>query len=111
MSFQANNHHYQDDSSTKLYSKVETRSGEIKDVRKWHLESSERLQNAGCKMRRQGKVSEQDVKEMMREVRVAVARSRCYFKLVKVFENCYGERLLSASIEAFTKSTIKKIFE
>jgi len=49
---------------------------------------SERLQNTIAKLTGKGKVSEADVKEMMREVRLALLEADVNFKVVKEFAIC-----------------------
>ncbi len=44
---------------------------------------TERLQNAIGKLRRKGKVSESDVKEVMREIRLALLEPDVNFKVSK----------------------------
>lgn len=46
---------------------------------------ADRLQNTIQKIRGKGKVSESDVKEMMREVRLALLEADVNFKVVKDF--------------------------
>ncbi|MFJ6970309.1 MAG: signal recognition particle receptor subunit alpha, partial [Ligilactobacillus salivarius] len=46
---------------------------------------TERLQNAIGKLRRKGKISESDVKEVMREIRLALLEADVNFKVVKDF--------------------------
>lgn len=46
---------------------------------------SDRLQNTIQKIRGKGKVSESDVKEMMREIRLALLEADVNFKVVKDF--------------------------
>lgn len=46
---------------------------------------ADRLQKTISKIRGKGKVSEQDVKEMMREVRLALLEADVNFKVVKDF--------------------------
>ena len=58
---------------------------------------TERLQNAISKLRRKGKVSEADVKEVMREIRLALLEADVNFKVVKDFvkdcaDTCGGGR-------------------
>ena len=50
---------------------------------------SERLQASLAKMRGKGKISEADVKEMMREVRLALLEADVNFKVVKQFVNVW----------------------
>lgn len=59
---------------------------------------TERLQNAMTKLRRKGKVSEADVKEMMREVRLALLEADVNFKVVKEFVNKVSERAVGAEV-------------
>ena len=46
---------------------------------------TERLQQAMSKLRRKGKVSEADVKEMMREIRLALLEADVNLQVVKEF--------------------------
>ncbi|MCP0886982.1 signal recognition particle protein [Ligilactobacillus sp. WILCCON 0076] len=46
---------------------------------------TERLQNAISKLKRKGKISESDVKEVMREIRLALLEADVNFKVVKDF--------------------------
>ncbi|MFL2101541.1 signal recognition particle protein [Desemzia sp. FAM 23991] len=59
---------------------------------------TERLQNAMTKLRRKGKVSEADVKEMMREVRLALLEADVNFKVVKEFVNKVSERAVGTEV-------------
>lgn len=59
---------------------------------------TERLQNAMAKLRRKGKVSEADVKEMMREVRLALLEADVNFKVVKDFVKKVSERAVGAEV-------------
>ena len=53
---------------------------------------SERLQNTIAKLTGKGKVSESDVKEMMREVRLALLEADVNFKVVKEFVKKISDR-------------------
>ena len=57
---------------------------------------TERLQNAIGKLRRKGKVSESDVKEVMREIRLALLESDVNFKVVKDFVKTVRTRAVGA---------------
>ncbi len=46
-----------------------------------------RLQQAMSKIRRKGKVSEADVKEMMREIRLALLEATLIYKWSKISQN------------------------
>lgn len=59
---------------------------------------TERLQNAMTKLRRKGKVSEADVKEMMREVRLALLEADVNFKVVKDFVKKVSERAVGTEV-------------
>ncbi|MER2225639.1 MAG: signal recognition particle protein [Carnobacterium sp.] len=59
---------------------------------------TERLQNAMTKMRRKGKVSEADVKEMMREVRLALLEADVNFKVVKDFVKTVSVRAVGSEV-------------
>lgn len=59
---------------------------------------SERLQAAMNKMRRKGKVSEADVKEMMREVRLALLEADVNFKVVKEFVKTVSDRAIGVEV-------------
>ncbi|MER2173488.1 MAG: signal recognition particle protein [Carnobacterium sp.] len=59
---------------------------------------TERLQNAMTKMRRKGKVSEADVKEMMREVRLALLEADVNFKVVKDFVKTVSARAVGSEV-------------
>ncbi|WP_214691800.1 signal recognition particle protein [Exiguobacterium sp. s160] len=59
---------------------------------------SERLQATLSKMRGKGKISEADVKEMMREVRLALLEADVNFKVVKQFVNDVKERAVGQDV-------------
>lgn len=59
---------------------------------------SQRLQKTLDKIRGKGKVSEQDVKEMMREVRLALLEADVNFKVVKSFVKTVSERAVGADV-------------
>lgn len=59
---------------------------------------SERLQNAMTKLRRKGKVSEADVREMMREVRLALLEADVNFKVVKEFVKKVSDRAVGSEV-------------
>ena len=59
---------------------------------------SERLQSSLAKMRGKGKISEADVKEMMREVRLALLEADVNFKVVKQFVNDVKERAVGQDV-------------
>ena len=59
---------------------------------------SERLQNTIAKLTGKGKVSEADVKEMMREVRLALLEADVNFKVVKDFVRKVNERALGSNV-------------
>lgn len=57
---------------------------------------SERLQATMQRIKGKGKVTEQDIKAMMREVRLALLEADVNFKVVKSFVNTVSERALGA---------------
>lgn len=59
---------------------------------------SERLQGAVKKLGRKGKITEADLKEMMREVRLALLEADVNFKVVKEFVKRVNERALGANV-------------
>ncbi|MED4161566.1 signal recognition particle receptor subunit alpha, partial [Halalkalibacterium halodurans] len=59
---------------------------------------AERLQDTLKKIRGKGKVSEQDVKEMMREVRLALLEADVNFKVVKQFIANVKEKALGQEV-------------
>ncbi|NEW66721.1 signal recognition particle protein [Carnobacteriaceae bacterium zg-84] len=59
---------------------------------------SERLQGAVKKLGRKGKITEADLKEMMREVRLALLEADVNFKVVKEFVKKVNERALGANV-------------
>ncbi|MGA9467706.1 MAG: signal recognition particle protein [Exiguobacterium marinum] len=59
---------------------------------------SERLQSTLSKMRGKGKISEADVKEMMREGRLALLEADVNFKVVKQFVNDVKERAIGQDV-------------
>ncbi|WP_158737670.1 signal recognition particle protein [Alteribacillus sp. YIM 98480] len=59
---------------------------------------AERLQATFDKMKGRGKVSEADVKEMMREVRLALLEADVNFKVVKKFVNDVKERAVGQEV-------------
>ncbi|MEJ9211040.1 signal recognition particle protein [Bacillus smithii] len=59
---------------------------------------AERLQNTIQKIRGKGKVSEADVKEMMREVRLALLEADVNFKVVKDFVKKVSERAVGQEV-------------
>lgn len=59
---------------------------------------SERLQNTISKIRGKGKVNEADVKEMMREVRLALLEADVNFKVVKDFVKRVSERAVGQEV-------------
>lgn len=59
---------------------------------------AERLQGTLKKIRGKGKVSEQDVKEMMREVRLALLEADVNFKVVKKFISDVKERAVGQDV-------------
>lgn len=59
---------------------------------------SDRLQGAVQKMGKKGKISEADLKEMMREVRLALLEADVNFKVVKDFVKSVNERALNSEV-------------
>ncbi|WP_191561740.1 signal recognition particle protein [Metabacillus idriensis] len=59
---------------------------------------ADRLQNTIAKIRGKGKVSESDVKEMMREVRLALLEADVNFKVVKDFVKKVSERAVGQEV-------------
>ncbi len=59
---------------------------------------TERLQSAMNKLRRKGKVSEADVKEMMREIRLALLEADVNFKVVKEFTKKVSDRAVGVEV-------------
>ena len=59
---------------------------------------ADRLQNTIQKIRGKGKVSEADVKEMMREVRLALLEADVNFKVVKEFVKKVSERSVGQEV-------------
>lgn len=59
---------------------------------------SERLQNTIAKITGKGKVSESDVKEMMREVRLALLEADVNFKVVKEFVKKISDRAVGVDV-------------
>lgn len=59
---------------------------------------ADRLQNTMQKIRGKGKVTEQDVKEMMREVRLALLEADVNFKVVKDFVKRVNERAVGQEV-------------
>ena len=59
---------------------------------------SDRLQGAVEKMGKKGKIQEADLKEMMREVRLALLEADVNFKVVKDFVKRVNERALNSEV-------------
>lgn len=59
---------------------------------------ADRLQNTIQKIRGKGKVTEADVKEMMREVRLALLEADVNFKVVKDFVKKVSERAVGQEV-------------
>lgn len=59
---------------------------------------TERLQNAIGKLKRKGKVSEADVREVMREIRLALLEADVNFKVVKDFVKNVREKAIGAKV-------------
>ncbi len=63
----------------------------------------EKLQETFKKLKGRGKVSEKDIKEAMREIKMALLEADVNFKVVKQFENAVKEKALgSAVLESLT---------
>lgn len=59
---------------------------------------SERLENSFKKLRAKGKVTESDVKEAMREVRLALLEADVNYKVAKEFTNTVTQRAIGADV-------------
>lgn len=59
---------------------------------------TKRLQDAMTNLKRKGKISEADVKEMMREVRLALLEADVNFKVVKDFVKKVSERAVGSEV-------------
>ncbi|PIO83304.1 signal recognition particle protein [Loigolactobacillus backii] len=59
---------------------------------------TERLQNAMSKLRRKGKISESDVKDAMREIRLALLEADVNFGVVKDFVKTVRERAVGTEV-------------
>ena len=59
---------------------------------------TERLQNAMSKLRRKGKVTKDDVKVMMREIRMALLEADVSYPVVKDFTKTVSERAVGAEV-------------
>ena len=59
---------------------------------------TKRLQDAMSKLRRKGKVTEADVKEMMREIRLALLEADVNLQVVKEFTKNVRERAVGAEV-------------
>ena len=59
---------------------------------------TQRLQNAIGKLRRKGKIGESDVKEVMREIRLALLEADVNFKVVKDFVKTVRSRAIGAEV-------------
>lgn len=59
---------------------------------------TERLQNAFSKLRRKGKVSESDVRDAMREIRLALLEADVNFKVVKDFVKEVREKAIGSEV-------------
>ncbi|MCC8023116.1 MAG: signal recognition particle protein [Clostridiales bacterium] len=59
---------------------------------------SDRLENAFKKLRAKGKLTEADVKEAMREVRMALLEADVNYKVAKEFTNKVAERAIGAQV-------------
>ncbi|MEE0434073.1 MAG: signal recognition particle protein [Peptococcaceae bacterium] len=59
---------------------------------------SERLQEAFAKLKGKGKISEQDIKDVLREVRVALLEADVNYKVVKSFVGNIKDRAMGADV-------------
>lgn len=59
---------------------------------------SERLQDAFAKLKGKGKISEQDIKDVLREVRVALLEADVNYKVVKSFIGNIKDRAMGADV-------------
>lgn len=59
---------------------------------------TERLQQAMSKLKRKGKISQSDVKEMMREIRMALLDADVSYKVVKDFTKTVSERAVGSEV-------------
>ena len=59
---------------------------------------SERLQDAFAKLKGKGKISEQDIKDVLREVRVALLEAVVNYKVVKSFVGNIKDRAMGADV-------------
>lgn len=59
---------------------------------------SERLQDAFAKLKGKGKISEQDIKDVLREVRVALLEADVNYKVVKSFVGNIKDRAMGAGV-------------
>ena len=59
---------------------------------------TEKLSNAFKKFRNKGKLTEKDVKEGMREVKLALLEADVNFKVVKEFTNAVTERAVGSEV-------------
>jgi signal recognition particle subunit SRP54 len=59
---------------------------------------TERLQSAFSKLRRKGKITDSDVRDMMREVRLALLEADVNFTVVKDFVNTVRKRALGSEV-------------
>jgi signal recognition particle subunit FFH/SRP54 (srp54) len=75
---------------------------------------SEKLQNVMKKIRGQARITEKDVKEMMREVKLALLEADVNFKVVKEFIKTVSERAVGAEVlESLTpgQQVVKIVYE
>lgn len=67
---------------------------------------TERLQGALSKLRRKGKVTEADVNQAMREIRLALLEADVNFKVVKDFIKVVKEKAIGTEVlESLTSTT------
>jgi len=75
---------------------------------------SEKLQNLMKKIKGQARITEKDVKEMMREVKLALLEADVNFKVVKEFINTVSERAVGSEVlESLTpgQQVVKIVYE
>ncbi|MEJ1300265.1 signal recognition particle receptor subunit alpha [Latilactobacillus sakei] len=70
---------------------------------------TERLQGALSKLRRKGKVTEADVNQAMREIRLALLEADVNFKVVKDFIKVVKEKAIGTEVlESLSPSTTNR---
>ena len=78
----------------------------------------DRLQNALHKIKGYGKITEDNISEMMREIRLALLEADVNYKVVKEFINTVKEKALGAEVassinpgDLFVKIVTKKLIK